>query len=192
MKTLRIESLTGPANAAPSAVAVLAPADDGAGRCADGAGRQAQPLAAGLLGDAANDQFFTMVYGILDVRSLVFRYVSAGHPDLLRVSAAGEAQFEPGQSIPGGIRRNAVFTEQNVQLHAGDTLVVCSDGILESQDAQKRLFVRDRLCRCVVDALGKGLDACVDGVVESAEAWAGGAIRDDVSILALTVTSPSD
>jgi sigma-B regulation protein RsbU (phosphoserine phosphatase) len=144
-----------------------------------------------LLADAATDQIFTMVYAILDVRSLVFRYVSAGHPDLLRVSATGDAHFEPGQSIPVGIRRNAVFTEQNVQLHPGDTLVLCSDGILESRDAQKRAFGPDRLCRCVVDALGKGLDACVDGVVESAQAWAGGATHDDVSILALTVTSPS-
>jgi sigma-B regulation protein RsbU (phosphoserine phosphatase) len=76
-----------------------------------------------LMADPANEQFFTMVCGTLDVRSGVVRYVSAGHQDLLRLSAAGEAAFAPGLSMPVGIRPNAEFSEQELRLHPGETLV---------------------------------------------------------------------
>jgi sigma-B regulation protein RsbU (phosphoserine phosphatase) len=154
---------------------------------ADAPGEVATRLNRWLLADPANEQFFTMVYGILDVGSLVFRYVSAGHLDLLHLSAAGEARFEPGLAMPVGIRPDAMFPEQELQLRPGDTLLLYSDGIIESQDAERRLFGRDRLCRCVVESRAQGLDACVDRVLHAVEAWAGGASHDDVSVLALTV-----
>jgi sigma-B regulation protein RsbU (phosphoserine phosphatase) len=140
-----------------------------------------------LMADRANEQFFTMVYGVLDVRSLAFRYVSAGHPDLLRVSAGGEASFDTGQAIPIGIRRDAAFPEQQLQLQRGDVLVLYSDGIVESQDAGKRLFGQERLRQCVRASAGRGVDACVDQVVAEVQAWAAGSPHDDVSILAVAV-----
>jgi sigma-B regulation protein RsbU (phosphoserine phosphatase) len=140
-----------------------------------------------LMADRANEQFFTMVYGVLDVRSLAFRYVSAGHADLLRVGAGGEASFEPGQAIPIGVRRDATFPEQQLQLGRGDVLVLYSDGVVESQDAGKRLFGRERLRQCVSESAGRGVDACVDRVVGEVQAWAVGGPHDDVSMLAVAV-----
>ena len=39
--------------------------------------------------DEATEQYFTMIYGVLDVGSGAFRYVSAGHPGVVHLAAAG-------------------------------------------------------------------------------------------------------
>jgi sigma-B regulation protein RsbU (phosphoserine phosphatase) len=140
-----------------------------------------------LMADRANEQFFTMVYGVLDVADLTFRYVCAGHHDLLRVSAAGEAEFVPGQAIPVGIRRDVAFPEQRLHLRRGDTLVLYSDGIIESRDARRSQFGLDRLRQCVTGSLDDGPDACVEGLVREVVSWSAGSLHDDVSVLALRV-----
>jgi sigma-B regulation protein RsbU (phosphoserine phosphatase) len=139
-----------------------------------------------LMADRANEQFFTMIYGVLDVHTLVFRYVSAGHPDLLHVSASGQTRFERGLAEPIGVNAKAVFREQYLQLHHGDTLLLYSDGIIESMDAGRRLFGPDRLAHCAA-SLSEGLEVFVDDVLEAAQAWSGGSPHDDISLLGLSL-----
>ena len=56
-----------------------------------------------FLFNAATEQYFTMVYGILDLESLQFRYISAGHPALVHVPAGAPATILEAPGFPIGI-----------------------------------------------------------------------------------------
>src|SRR5262249_4633857 len=53
--------------------------------------------------DTATEQYFTLVYGVLDVPSGDFRYVSAGHPGPIHVPAAGSPWLLEGRGFPVGL-----------------------------------------------------------------------------------------
>ncbi|MGE4605669.1 MAG: SpoIIE family protein phosphatase [Myxococcota bacterium] len=90
-------------------------------------------------------QFFTFLYGVLDVKTLVVRYVCAGHPGPI-VSSKGRVRYlEKGDGIPVGITNDAIYDEQQVQLQAGDQLVFYTDGVLETMSASGEAFGLDRL-----------------------------------------------
>jgi sigma-B regulation protein RsbU (phosphoserine phosphatase) len=94
-------------------------------------------------------QFFSFMYAVLDVKTRLVRYVCAGHPGPIVVSNGQVRCLEKGDGIPVGIADDAVYTEQQVQLQAGDQLVFYTDGVLETLNRTREAFGLDRL----VDAL---------------------------------------
>ena len=92
-----------------------------------------------FLFDAATEQYFTMVYGILDLESLQFRYISAGHPALVHVPAGAPATILEAPGFPIGIT-HADYEEHTVRLKPGDRLYLYSDGIIEAKNARDQLF----------------------------------------------------
>jgi serine phosphatase RsbU (regulator of sigma subunit) len=73
-------------------------------------------------------------------------YCSAGHPPamLLRESGQLESLSEGGGPLVG-VLPEASFEGGSVELHAGDTLLAYSDGILESRNNADQEFGYDRL-----------------------------------------------
>ena len=87
----------------------------------------------------ATEQYFTMVYGILDLESRQFRYISAGHPPLVHVPADAPATILEAPGFPIGITI-ADYEEHMVHLKPGDRLFLYSDGIVEAKDDRQRHF----------------------------------------------------
>src|SRR6266536_2317161 len=81
----------------------------------------------------------------LDPVTGVFDYCSAGHPPALLLRADGklESLSEGGPLL--GVVPSASFTSGHVELRAGDILLACSDGILESRDKTDEEFGYARL-----------------------------------------------
>ena len=78
-----------------------------------------------------SDQFFTMVYGLLDVAEGEgeLRYISAGHPGLIHVSASGQLTAADGRGFPVGLATGP-FAEQLLSLGRGDRIYFYSDGVI--------------------------------------------------------------
>ena len=72
-------------------------------------------------------------------------YCSAGHPPALLLRADGglESLSEGGPLL--GVVTAAAFDQGSVQLLAGDLLLICSDGILESFNGADQEFGQERL-----------------------------------------------
>ena len=72
-------------------------------------------------------------------------YCSAGHPPALLLRADGqlESLSEGGPLL--GVVPAATFDQGSVQLRAGDLLLICSDGILESFNEADQEFGQERL-----------------------------------------------
>jgi sigma-B regulation protein RsbU (phosphoserine phosphatase) len=92
-----------------------------------------------FLFNVATEQYFTMIYGILDLESRQFRYISAGHPALVHVPAGAPAAILEAPGFPIGITV-ADYQEHVVRLRPGDRLYLYSDGVVEAKDDRQRLF----------------------------------------------------
>ncbi len=90
-------------------------------------------------------QFFSFLYGVLDVKTRLVRYVCAGHPCPIVASNGRVRCLEKGDGIPIGISDDAVYNEQQVQLQAGDQMIFYTDGVLETLSRSREAFGLDRL-----------------------------------------------
>ena len=97
--------------------------------------------------DSATTQFATMVYGVLNVASGEFRYVSAGHPGPVHLPCDAAPVILESPGSPIGLADDA-YEERSVRLAAGDRLYLYSDGVPEAMDADGNAFGDARLLTC--------------------------------------------
>ncbi|MDV7391051.1 PP2C family protein-serine/threonine phosphatase, partial [Arthrospira platensis SPKY1] len=80
-------------------------------------------------------------------RELVF--ANAGHSPVIYRPAQGDARLLQADSTALGILPTSRPTNQQVRLHAGDVLVVGTDGLSEAHDSHKKMFGYDKLLQLV-------------------------------------------
>lgn len=136
------------------------------------------------------DQFFTLLYGILNRRTGEFRYSSAGHPPPVHVTSLGRATFLFCDGLPIGITETD-YDEHLLQLRRGDRLFFYSDGITESMNASDELFGNERLIDSIQHQARQPLSTAIPQVATRLQSWCGiTPPHDDVSLLALQFTPP--
>ena len=133
--------------------------------------------------------FVTAFYAVFDPASRKITYSSAGHypPRVKRCDDGAVALLDGARSLPLGIDDEHPYTEQTVQLSAGDILLFYTDGITESWSPSGEMFgsqrLDDILGRCLI-----GAEATVREVIGEIEAFTGGVPpTDDRTLLAALV-----
>ncbi len=137
-------------------------------------------------------QYFTLIYGVLNLPSREFTFVCAGHPGPVHVPKAGALEIlqHPGvpigmlpvDSVPGG------WEDRTVRLEPGDRLLLYTDGVPECQDPAEEDFGDDRMLACLEESRGQALDAGILRLLQELNAFADGSgIGDDVSLVVLEV-----
>lgn len=132
-------------------------------------------------------QYFTLFYGVLHLPSRQLRYVAAGHPAPVLLSADGATRNLPVGGFPIGLARQPKYRERTAELSPGDRLYLYTDGLIEATDRSGFEFGAERLGEEVRDARALSLTDSVEALESSAKSWAGGRLDDDLSILALEV-----
>ena len=91
--------------------------------------------------------FVTLVYVLLELRDNFMTIINAGHlPPLFREGKTGEVKMLDSQSAPPlGIMPDMMYQAICCQFHAGDTLLLYTDGVMEARNAKKQEFGLDRL-----------------------------------------------
>jgi PAS domain S-box-containing protein len=133
-------------------------------------GLAAESLSHGLTDDGL---FVKMFHARLDVQSGVLRYVDAGHGHCVVRRAGGEVDRLRTQSRPLGIAGED-FTEGEVRLQPGDSLVACTDGLLKDSSVGLDVVAGDLEPAMSADEVVSRL---VDGVLDQR--------TDDVTVVAL-------
>ena len=140
--------------------------------------------------DEATEQYFTMIYGVLDVTSGAFRYVSAGHPGVAHLPAAGAGRIVETCGYPIGLAE-LPYEEQVLAMAPGDRIYLHSDGIPEAMDADGEVFGSGRMLEILEQARAVPLDQAVASLLEGVRGWSGSAgLRDDVSLVAVEFLGP--
>ena len=138
--------------------------------------------------ESNGDHYFTMIYGLLDVRSHRLRFTVAGHPAPILVREGSPPKRLDAMGFAIGMLDEADYEESVIDLQHGDRLYLYSDGLTEEVNAYDEAFGDERLLSAIADGQALGLQDAVEFLVQKVVAWRGEEhLRDDVSILAVSV-----
>jgi len=131
--------------------------------------------------------FVTMFLGLIDTRSGIVSFVSAGHPLPHLISATGETKrIDASLGVPLGIRSQSRFQTQTLEIPPGDALFVCSDGVFEAENENGDLFSIERMRELLRESHAAEPHEIIRTVRDAIDAFSGGPPRtDDVTALAL-------
>lgn len=139
---------------------------------------------------AVPGMFFTLFYGILNLKTLRLKFVCAGHPGPLLLSRSGSLQEISHNSLPVGIIKNAEYSEKTITLEAGDRFIVFSDGLVEARNAAGEFWGMKPVESHLRSSVQERLEHSLSGLLEALKDWClPGVPADDVSILAVEIKS---
>jgi sigma-B regulation protein RsbU (phosphoserine phosphatase) len=133
-------------------------------------------------------QYFTFLYGLVDVQTHRFSFVCAGHPGPLYLPSGAPPRILESPGYPVGLFEDATWQESSLQLHPGDRLYLYSDGITEAMNRQEEPFGPSRLLDVLIKGKDHSLEESVDLLMAGVHNFVAGPISDDMSILAAEVT----
>ena len=133
--------------------------------------------------------YFTFVYGVLNIRTRQFCFVSAGSPGPLVVHADGTSEVHDVPAVPIGMFPDSEYVDSIIQLQQGDRLYLHSDGLYEERHPETREeFGRDRMQQALCAAAGAPFIVSLDQLLQSVIDWHGSeALSDDVAVMAVSV-----
>lgn len=114
-------------------------------------------------------------------------YCSAGHPPALLLRKYGELETLSDGGPVLGVVPEACFDCGSVQLHAGDVMLVCSDGILESFNDSEQEFGSGRLEAEFRRAHGGSAETMLFSVLGAVQDFAAPhPLTDDMTLVLIT------
>jgi sigma-B regulation protein RsbU (phosphoserine phosphatase) len=139
--------------------------------------------------DTTVTQYFTMVYGILDVPSREFRYVAAGHPGPLVVPRNGEPVRYDSTGVPVGLLEGAGFEEGRLVLEPGDRLYLFTDGVTEAASPGDQEFGAERAAAALAGNRSATLETSIESLLDEVRGWREEAdFTDDVTVLGVELS----
>lgn len=133
--------------------------------------------------------FSTALFALLDTRTGLLRYANASHPRpyLIRPGEVGQLRpAEEGGSAALGLFAGTQYQTHELQMRAGDTLLLYTDGLSEIEAPSGELYDERAFEQVLLAHQAEASDALLDAVIESAHAFAGSeAFDDDVCLLAV-------
>ena len=138
---------------------------------------------------AQSGQYFTLIYGVLDLETREFTYLQAGHPSPLYLPAeAGKIIVLEGAGLPVGFLEDAAYEEYCLPLRCGDRLYLYSDGISEARNSAGEQFSTERMMEILETARSLRLKDTLSLLMERTRRWCGPAgLKDDISLLAVEI-----
>jgi phosphoserine phosphatase RsbU/P len=124
--------------------------------------------------------FATAIYIVLDPASRTLRLANAGHfPPRLKHAASNKITGIDGPSgLPLGVLEDRSYESYKYQLSKGDTVVLYTDGIIETRNSDGLFFSHDRLDTSLADCSGRP-DCIIDTVHAALYDFTNARTRDD-------------
>ncbi len=129
-------------------------------------------------------QYFTMLYGSVNMEENIITITQAGHPPPLLCFADGSVQTIRGGSFPIGLVPDAEFTEEVFFFEHGDRVFLHSDGLTECNNQSEAEFGSHAFAEIV--SSGLSLNAITYRLGRELVAHHGSeSFEDDISFLAI-------
>jgi phosphoserine phosphatase RsbU/P len=120
-----------------------------------------------LLPEFMGDNYFVTVwYAILEMLSGKLTYISCGHPPPLLMHADGGMDKLDQKNAALGILPHLHYTDAQIQMTAGDILVLYTDGVIELMNQQGDTFDIPRLVQVIRDNRQLAAAELINKVIE--------------------------
>jgi serine phosphatase RsbU (regulator of sigma subunit) len=140
-----------------------------------------------LLRRGIESRFATIFYGVLSVDGRL-TYCNAGQNPPLLFTSSGVRKLETGGMIVG-LFPHASYEQEELQLTAGDSLAVFSDGVSEALNPKGDEYGEDRIRETLAPHWLEPSDAALQTLLNSVREFAQGAPQnDDVTALVVRYT----
>ncbi len=140
-----------------------------------------------LCKDVPSGAFVAVSYALLSANSAEVRLSNGGQlaPFLLPAQAEPILLIEtPGHHLPLGIIPDMAYDELSISLAPGDSLIFCTDGLIERKDAAGQLFGFERALAVLETLHGQLPHGVLDTLLTAADTFANGiGPADDVTLL---------
>ena len=144
----------------------------------------------GICIDSAKiDHFASVALINFDSTKNTAQISTCGNNPVFHFSAAtGEFKQLTVSSEPMGVEKNTVYSDIDVSLSAGDILVTCTDGLLESLNENGVQYTSENLKKVIVKNKGAGAKDISNRVKDDLKKYCGNAQQyDDQSILVIKI-----
>jgi sigma-B regulation protein RsbU (phosphoserine phosphatase) len=131
------------------------------------------------------NKFVSFFYGVLDSKDNRLTYCNAGHNPPVLVRAGGASCELNAAGAVLGQFPDWVYEQSDVQLRAGDTLVMFTDGLVEASNQDNELFGEECLTSIVLENRGLGAEDLKSLLMRAASEHCGGRFQDDASMIVL-------
>ena len=133
-----------------------------------------------LEADNRAQQFVTLLYAVLDLRTGTLRFANGGHDPPLIVHPGGSSTLLPGPGgIVVGIMPEMSYRQEVATLQPGDMAVLYTDGVTEAMNVEDEQFGVERLRAVFSEHRPKSARAACEAIFEAVRAFSGDAPQSD-------------
>jgi len=139
--------------------------------------------------ESVGQHYFTFLYGVLNIKTRSFRFVSAGSPGPLVVHADGSADVHDVPAVPIGMFPDSEYEDTEIELRAGDRLYLYTDGLYEERNIETReQFGRERMRAELCATSGEAFENSLDRLIQSVTRWRGSDdLSDDIAVMVCAI-----
>ncbi|MBC7784543.1 MAG: SpoIIE family protein phosphatase [Burkholderiales bacterium] len=141
-----------------------------------------------LFRDTKPTEFVTLVYGVIDARTRRFTYCNAGHPPAMLLRG-GEITELQSDNMVLGIDPEQDYKQNFIDLHAGDTILLYTDGLPDAMNFEQNPYGKDRVLAAYKSAGGGSAQEIADHLLWDVRRFVGLSNRsDDLTMIVVRVT----
>lgn len=140
--------------------------------------------------NTSSDKFITFFWGSLNAQTKIFQYVNAGHnpPFVLRRDGTIE-RLSDGGLILGIMKTITPYQEGSVQLSAGDSVILFTDGVSEAMDVNANDYTEERLEQFIQTLNGNSAAVMLTKIKHEIQQYSAGAVQsDDITLIVFKAT----
>jgi phosphoserine phosphatase RsbU/P len=135
-----------------------------------------------------HDQFVSAAYLWLDTETRKGLYSAAGHPPLLRWRA-GKLERIESNGLLFGVIPDPDYPVCDLQIYSGDRFLLCTDGVIEPENARGDSFGNVRLEQVIRENQSRPPSELSDKLLAEIRNWQPASVsqQDDITLLVIDV-----
>jgi sigma-B regulation protein RsbU (phosphoserine phosphatase) len=137
-----------------------------------------------LCENIATGKFVTFVFGILDASAHTLAWCNAGNPEPIFVSERGMQVLDHSGAVLG-VFPEWKYTDNRIEMRAGDHLLLFTDGITEAAANDQAEFGEERIAEVALAHRSESASELNRTVLSEVNAFCGSLFQDDATLLVI-------
>lgn len=136
------------------------------------------------------ESYATMFFGIYQDSRRTLRFANCGHVPPLLVRADGTVQRLASTTTVLGLFLDWESPIEEIELHPGDLLVICTDGVTEAPNKNLEEYGEERLVQAIKQTRNSPVNEILSTIQASVQGFSGVKQADDITLIVARCIDP--